>query len=1317
MKRVLDNAKGSGHAAHTSEAANAGPSLHPILQLQQQAGNYAVQDLLRRHMIQAKLTVSRPDDAEEQEADQVAAQVMRKAAGFPIGSACSCSDSDEPCESCSRAGAAIHRRVDGHGSHGARPTSVSGPASAGKAVSSVFRGESGRPLDASTRAFFEPRFGRDFSHVRIHDGPNAAASARSIDAHAYTAGNHVAFASGQFSPESTSGRELLAHELVHTIQQEDGPAAVNRHAIMRSPANAPAATIDSKTALEGLAWDTAGGLIAWGISGPLPPGTVRTDGNLRLEQKDAEHVEIKNGEAWVTITTDPGVKYSYYIEPAAERPPAREPDIPIFDADAPPAPPVQRVVRVVGTSPSEVRIDSFNPEAQVQQLVVHDRYGGDTNLKSEMGDVREFPYGKSSMDISVQESAIRILTPEDSPVAPPPSTFPDGAKFAYTIEPDWTGPSSTEKRVFIAASPGVIVVPLESAYAPAYSYGRRIIPVIIRVPHPDKVPEQGENISLENFVSQEAFGDIDSSKPLEEQSGVLTASAGMSGVTITEPYSGARITIRPSQPGLGAAFAWQVVPAQGGSPGEIRIVAGPGTYVEFAEPVPERLRDHNGNATPTPRRKDNARIGEGFSTELSIVQLSDASQVPVQGTSLNLSYYQQFGQLRDPDVHQWLGTNDVPFMIANMFFHAIPIVGTALSILDCVSALAKDEDFFGEEQDKNGKIMTCAMAVVAVGIEGIGAIAGKLGAEAAAAERALQMAQRISTAQKLGRSVEEVEVALGRAAPLARDPVEGARLARAARAMDAGEEILEDDLPAVERALAESAEFTSSGTRLPSFKLGWKGISLNPAEMPLESRPGFAKDLVDKFQATGEVPEELETAVRQKGESWEQGRAEMQQSIKDAARDPAAGIDPEAAATLAEDIPSADPKADAAEATPAHAPKSAAHEPTPAREPAKAPKSTESAKAYESAEPTKPDPQTTAKPGDFTREQLADANKRLEDRIADPKNVRAAAPETGYDLEVDLGDGQIYRRRPDGTWCLFRNPKLCGINPGSEVAGVAERQVARLETEAAIDDAVNNMVQAGQLDRTEAAIAAMKEHLRENPEDLIRLMKMQGHPGAMDIALEHRIDRVIASQPAMDANTDLAVREYLRTHPDRLEQLEALHSDTATTQFGTEDLPERGDAKYGGSGPVEAGKEGKDLSRAVARKLNPGVARPWIADELSFEFQMPDGTTRVTIPDVGMRASDGSGFLIDSKFGPNAEERLLQQLGYPEIAAGRAIPTGPAATRFAHEIYPNWQPGTPMPATPVEIYNWRRATLGTGEFGSDWNVNVDRARYPANPQP
>ncbi len=77
----------------------------------------------------------------------------------------------------------------------------------------------GQPLDAATRAFFEPRFGHAFQNVRVHTDARAAESARAVDAFAYTAGQDIVFAEGVYQPGTTEGRRLLAHELVHTVQQ------------------------------------------------------------------------------------------------------------------------------------------------------------------------------------------------------------------------------------------------------------------------------------------------------------------------------------------------------------------------------------------------------------------------------------------------------------------------------------------------------------------------------------------------------------------------------------------------------------------------------------------------------------------------------------------------------------------------------------------------------------------------------------------------------------------------------------------------------------------------------------------------------------------------------------------------------------------------------------------------------------------------------------------------------------------------------------------------------------------------------------------
>src|SRR5581483_1370079 len=82
----------------------------------------------------------------------------------------------------------------------------------------------GRPLDTETRALMEPRFGQDFSHVRIHADETGAESAQALGANAYTVHNHIAFAPGRFSPGTERGSRLLAHELTHVVQQGSSPS-------------------------------------------------------------------------------------------------------------------------------------------------------------------------------------------------------------------------------------------------------------------------------------------------------------------------------------------------------------------------------------------------------------------------------------------------------------------------------------------------------------------------------------------------------------------------------------------------------------------------------------------------------------------------------------------------------------------------------------------------------------------------------------------------------------------------------------------------------------------------------------------------------------------------------------------------------------------------------------------------------------------------------------------------------------------------------------------------------------------------------------
>lgn len=194
-----------------------------LSRLQTMYGNQGMQRLLRGGILQRKLTINQPGDAFEQEADRVAEKVMRMpdpaatretiATSGAVGrlQRCSCGKSagaGTQCEECQSKVMQLKRS----------PASSPGDITAPPIVHDVLNSP-GRPLDAAIRNFMEPRFGADFSHVRVHTGDKAAESARAVNALAYTVGNHVVFASEQHASQN----QLLAHELTHVVQQSEPP--------------------------------------------------------------------------------------------------------------------------------------------------------------------------------------------------------------------------------------------------------------------------------------------------------------------------------------------------------------------------------------------------------------------------------------------------------------------------------------------------------------------------------------------------------------------------------------------------------------------------------------------------------------------------------------------------------------------------------------------------------------------------------------------------------------------------------------------------------------------------------------------------------------------------------------------------------------------------------------------------------------------------------------------------------------------------------------------------------------------------------------
>ena len=162
--------------------------------------------------VQPKLRVGNVDDPAEREADALADAVMRA----PAGAA-----GEEP-----GPGKRAVRRV---AAPGARAMAAGGmPLSPSAAAGIDAATRNGDPLPSGVRAVMEPRFGADFSGVRIHRGSDAAASAAEIGAHAYTLGNDIVFGDGAFAPSTEQGRHLIAHELAHVVQGAGASAPLLR---------------------------------------------------------------------------------------------------------------------------------------------------------------------------------------------------------------------------------------------------------------------------------------------------------------------------------------------------------------------------------------------------------------------------------------------------------------------------------------------------------------------------------------------------------------------------------------------------------------------------------------------------------------------------------------------------------------------------------------------------------------------------------------------------------------------------------------------------------------------------------------------------------------------------------------------------------------------------------------------------------------------------------------------------------------------------------------------------------------------------------
>jgi hypothetical protein len=314
------------------------------LQINRHLGNRALANELQRQRAAAtpapaSAVVTRPDDHSEREAEQTAAAIMRQPADQPTPIAAP------------------------HAS--AQATEPISPAVA-QQIASLSGGDT---LPASERAFFEPRFGQDLGHVRLHTNTSAAQLARALDAQAFTSGHDIVFAPEAPQPGTEAGRELLAHELAHVVQQQAHPAAVQRKLSLDAAVAAAAASISEADVaqeqpepvevqpvdLADAPLDSAAG------SGDAPDGEAVGSGGGGIEGLG----EVQDAGAADPAAADPAAAETTAAAPAAAINPAAAPAAAAPAAAAPAAaapaaaetvqseePPIRRLIQRTPATPT-----------------------------------------------------------------------------------------------------------------------------------------------------------------------------------------------------------------------------------------------------------------------------------------------------------------------------------------------------------------------------------------------------------------------------------------------------------------------------------------------------------------------------------------------------------------------------------------------------------------------------------------------------------------------------------------------------------------------------------------------------------------------------------------------------------------------------------------------------------------------------------------------------------------------------------------------------------------------------------------------------
>jgi hypothetical protein len=240
--------------------------------------------------VQTKLAVGAPDDEFEREADRMAEEITRTTETPVARRKCGrCGEDDEEEELRRKP---VSNAVD---MFEVLPEML---ADVEKVTDS-----SGNPLDAKTRTMMEARFGWDFGRVRVHTNDPAAASAQAVNARAYTIGEDMVFARGQYAPQTSDGNRLLAHELTHVIQQGGYPSPATAPVRIGAPSEAPEQEADHN---EKTAPESRGAILE--IGGAKERKILHSDPSSRLRRAvytvGPLQIQIDYGLIWFIPTSD-----------------------------------------------------------------------------------------------------------------------------------------------------------------------------------------------------------------------------------------------------------------------------------------------------------------------------------------------------------------------------------------------------------------------------------------------------------------------------------------------------------------------------------------------------------------------------------------------------------------------------------------------------------------------------------------------------------------------------------------------------------------------------------------------------------------------------------------------------------------------------------------------------------------------------------------------------------------------------------------------------------------------------------------------------